>query len=481
MGDERQVRVALARWQVIAAATDERLGPSERGRWVAEIAGEVHRDADGRPMRVTARTVYRWLARWRADGFEGLKSRPRRDAGSHRVDAAVLELAAALRREAPARSAAHIAEVIARTQGVPVAARTLQRFFAAHGLERARLEGRHRAYGRFEAAGCGDLWIADAWDGPAVAELGGRHAQLFSVIDDHSRLVAHGAFYADVSERSFQHCLRTAIGRRGLPRRLYTDNGSAFSSGQLELICARLGIGLVHSRPYRPQGRGKKERFYRTVAEQFAVEIDAGEVTTLAELNRWWAAWVERCYHRRVHHTTGQTPLGRWMAGSGALRPAPEPAALADACRWSVQRTVSKTAGVSLAGNTYTVDPQLVGYRVELRYDPQDLTRIEVFCGGQPRGHATGEHIGTHTDPKLGDRQPDRPPPTGIAYLEAVAADHAALLRGELTYQPPPAHDSHNPTDDDDENDDDGDGGGSTAAPAGPTRPTSPTSQGATR
>lgn len=191
-----------------------------------------------------------------------------------KTPAGALELAAALRREAPARSAAQVADIVGRMRGQVVSARTLQRYFAVHGLDRARLEGRHRAYGRFEARAVGDLWIADAWDGPALGELGGRHAQLFSILDDRSRLVCHGAFYPDVSELSFQACLRAAISPRGIPRVLYVDHGSAFSSGQLKLICARLGVRITHSAPYRPQGRGKKERWYRTVAEQFAVEAD---------------------------------------------------------------------------------------------------------------------------------------------------------------------------------------------------------------
>lgn len=473
MGDDRQVRVALARWQVIAAATDGRLTAPERGLLVSELAAEVHRDADGRPVRVTTRTLYRWLAAWRRDGFDGLKPQPRRDAGSHKVDVEVLELAAALRREAPARSAAHIAEVIAVTRGVRVGPRTLQRFFAAHGLERARLEGRHRAYGRFEAAACGDLWIADAWDGPPVVELAGRHAQLFSVIDDHARLVAHGAFYPDVSERSFQHCLRTGVARRGLPRRLYVDNGAAFVSAQLKLICARLGVQLVHSRPYRPQGRGKKERFYRTVAEQFAVEIDAAGVATLAELNRWWAGWVEQAYHRRVHRITGQTPLERWMAGADQVTAAPDAATLAAAFRWTATRTVSKTASVSLHGNHYTVDATLIGYRVELRYDPENLARVEAFSNGRSCGAATPEQIGVHVDPKLRTRAvPEPGPATGIAYLDAVAADHAAALRDQLTYHEPTL-----PFDDPDDDEDDGGGGVTTPAPT----PTAPRTPGATR
>lgn len=469
--DDRATRVALARWQVIAAATDERLSPGERGLLLRELAARVHRDADGRPRRYTRRTLDRWLAAWRTDGFEGLKPRRRRDAGSHQVAAEILELAAALRREAPARSAAHIAEVIARTRGVVVHPRTLQRFFAAQGLERARLEGRHRAFGRFEAAACGDLWTADAWDGPPVAELRGRHAQLFSILDDHSRLVCHGGFYPDLSEWSFQQCLRAGIARRGLPRRLYVDNGSAFSSGQLKLICARLSIQVVHSRPYRPQGRGKKERFYRTVAEEFAVEADLDQVATLAELNRWWAAWVECVYHDRVHQATGQTPAARWAAGCHHLRPAPHPAALAEAFRWTAERTVTKTATVSLHGNAYQVDASLVGYRIQLRYDPCDLTDLIVYHRGARVGHATPARIDAHVDPKISVHRTHQPgAPTGVNYLEALSADHAAALRAGLSYrvQPPLPFPDERDRADHGDGGDHPDGADSAGMPAGP-------------
>lgn len=438
MGTDRDTLVALARWAVICEATDERLTPAERGRVVSDLARRVHRDADGRTVRVTSRTIYRWLAAWRSHGFDGLKPARRRDAGVARTPAQVLELAAALRREAPARSAAQIAEILARTRGWRVSPRTLQRFFADQGLDRARLEGRMRAYGRFEAAACGDLWTSDAWDGPALAELAGRHAQLFSILDDHSRLVCHGAFYPDVGQWSFQQCLRTGIARRGIPRVLYLDNGSAQSSGQLKLICARLGIRITHSRPGRPQGRGKKERLYRTVAEQFAVEVDVAGVDTLAQLNGYWAAWVEQVYHRRTHSGTGQTPLDRWLAAPTSLRPAPDPDALAAAFLWAVDRTVTATRTVSLHGNTYEVDPTLVGRRVALVYDPTDLSVIDVFDGDHPAGQATPARLRTHVDPKLRDPTPTAPgPATGIRYLDAVVADHAAALRGDMTYQPP--------------------------------------------
>ncbi len=437
MNDDRATRTALARWAVIGEATDERLSPAERGRLVSELACRVHRDADGATMRVTPRTIYRWLAAWRTSGFDGLKPVRRRDAGAPRTERQILELAAALRREAPARSAAHIAEILAVTRGWEVSERTLQRWFVDQGLERARLEGRHRAYGRFEAAACGDLWTADAWDGPPLAELKGRHAQLFSILDDRSRLVPHGAFYPDVGEWSFQRCMRTAIVRRGIPRTLYIDHGSAFISQQLKLICARLSIRITHSKPGRPQGRGKKERHYRTVAEQFAVEVDVAGVDTLAELNRYFAAWVEQAYHRRVHRTTGQAPLDRWLAGPSSLRETPDPDTLGQAFLWSVQRTVTATRTVSLHGNLYEVDPTLVGRRVELRYDPTDLDRITVFDHDRPAGTAVPARMRTHVDPKLRTAAgPEPGPATGVRYLDALVADHATQLRGQMSYQP---------------------------------------------
>ena len=162
---------------------------------------------------------------------------------------------------------------------------------------------------------------------------------------------------------------------RGVPASVYVDNGSAFVDAWLLRACAKLGIRLVHSTPHRPQGRGKIERFFRTVREQFLVEITdttAEELaaagtdhrTALLELNGLLTAWIETEYHRRIHTETGQTPLDRWDAGWARLgRTAAMPTArdLTEAFLWSEYRTVTKTATVSLHGNTYQVDAALVG------------------------------------------------------------------------------------------------------------------------
>ena len=157
------------------------------------------------------------------------------------------------------------------------------------------------------------------------------------------------------------------------------DNGSAFVDAWLLRACAKLGIKLVHSHPGRPEGRGKIERFFRTVRGQFLAELTearTAQVPDLAELNRLFTAWTETVYHAREHSETGQPPLARWEAAG----PFPLPAGpdLADAFRWAEWRTVAKTGLVSLHSNRYQVDPALAGCKVELVFDPFDLERIEV-------------------------------------------------------------------------------------------------------
>jgi putative transposase len=156
-------------------------------------------------------------------------------------------------------------------------------------------------------------------------------------------------------------------------------------------------------------------------------------VTDLAELNRHFAAWTETVYHRTIHSETGQTPLERWSAPGPVALPAPE--ALTEAFLWEAHRRVTKTATVSLHGNSYEVDPALVGRKVELVFDPFDLTRIEVRLAGVPMGLAIPHHISRHSHPKAKPETPSTPPqPSGIDYAQLIETAHAAELARGVNY-----------------------------------------------
>jgi putative transposase len=183
-----------------------------------------------------------------------------------------------------------------------------------------------------------------------------------------------------------------------------------------------LGIRLVHSRPYSPEGRGKQERLNRHIREAFLAEATHHGIESLDALNDLFAAWAEQVCNRRVHAETGQTPIDRFEAG-GPPRQA-DPEQLREAFRWSVTRKVTRTATVPLEGNAYAVDPALTGRRVELRYDPENLSRIDVYLDGKPAGAAVPFITRRHVHRAVPQAARPGPPPTGIDYLGLVAAAH---------------------------------------------------------
>ena len=226
----------------------------------------------------------------------------------------------------------------------------------------------------------------------------------------------------------------TARTRSGFsPCYVYTDNGAPFVDESLLRTCARLSVKVTHSAPGRPMGRGKIERVFGTIRRQFLVEIAGSDgdprthhpVADLGELNEAFRLWVNKVYHTRVHSETGQAPLQRFADG-GPVVP-PEPSVLRAAFVWTATRLVRKTATVDLEGNTYSVDPFLVGRKVELNFDPFDLTEIEVYWAGRRVGRAVPQHIGRHAHPKAPPEVAPEPiRPTGIDYIKLLAdTDHA--------------------------------------------------------
>lgn len=420
-----QEEVALHRWAVIAEAAGAQLMAAERGALVRQIAARDHQHPDGSRRRYSRGTIDRWIRAWRSGGLDALRPSPRADTGAVRAHPELFAEAAALRLELPGRSAAQIASILYHRHGVRVAERTVRGQLRRAGLHREALAAEPKAYGRYEAGAPNERWVTDVLIGPRVPHPkreGSVRARLFLIVDDHSRLLVDGRFYAHENARACQDLLRRAVTRRGVPQVLYADNGAPFSNAWLARTCAVLGVRLVHSRPYSPEGRGKQERLNRYIREAFLAEAAHQGIESLDQLNDLFAAWAEQVANRRVHAETGEMPAGRFEK-TGPHRQA-DPALLADAFRWSVTRKVTRTATVPLEGNAYAVDPALTGRRVELRYDPEDLTAIDVLLDGRPAGTATPFVTRRHVHRAVPQAARPDPVPTGIDYLGLVAAAH---------------------------------------------------------
>lgn len=414
--DPRRQAIALFRYSLIRELADPELSARDRGALARALTSADHAGPDGRRVTVSAPTLRRWLRAWRTGGFEALAPVERNQ--PTRTPAEILAAAEALKREAPRRTAAQVARALAEAGVGTVSTRTLQRHFARVGLHTGAEGARPQALGRFEATRFGELWTGDGLHGPKV---GARKAVLIAFIDDWSRAVP-GWRWGDAEDTvRLEAALRRGIESRGVPSACFVDNGSGFVSAPFHRTLAVLGIRIVHSRPGHAASRGKVERFFRTVRSQFLVELEArGGAADLAELNELFGAWVEGVYHRTRHSETNETPLERLKRAEPLRRPTP--AELREAFLWAETRTVTKTASVSIFGNHYELDPALVGAKVELLFDPFDLSDIEVRYEGRSMGKAIPRRIGRHVHPKARPEAAPPPKPSGIDYLGLVAA-----------------------------------------------------------
>ena len=215
---ERARAIGLFRYQLIREAADPAYSTRERGRMVRELAAAEHTDPFGRRVRISRQTVDRWIRDWRGGGFDALVPNPRQ--ATPRTPAEVLELAVALRRENPDRTAAAIRRILRTQLGWAPDERTLQRNFHRLGLIAGAGAGSAAVFGRFEAEHPNDLWTGDALHGPLID---GRKTYLFAFLDDHSRLLTGYRWgYAEDTVR-LAAALRPALASRGVPKAAYVD------------------------------------------------------------------------------------------------------------------------------------------------------------------------------------------------------------------------------------------------------------------
>ncbi len=400
MDTERQQQIALFRFGVIADLVNRTgLSRGEQESRIRAISEQQWQIPGSTRTRLTRSTVLRWIALYQRSGgrLESLQPQPRADRGRSRALDEELEAAlVTLRKEMPAVSLP-VFYKYARSRGILPPERTpskdsLYRLFRRHGLDRdTRLPEDRR---KFETELVNDLWQSDCMHGPKV-EVDGKlkKSYLFAVIDDHSRLVPWGQFYLAENLESYRDCLVQALSRRGLPRKLYVDNGPSFRSATLKYACARLGVALLHSRPYIPEGRGKIERFFLTVRTQFLPTLP--EALSLDELNSRFSAWLDGEYHVRKHSGTGQTPIERYLAHIPLLRSAPKD--LLDYFRHTVKRKVDKDRTVTLNGRLYEAPVGLIGQTVTLLYHEGDLSRIEIFSDEHSVGFLVPLNLGANS------------------------------------------------------------------------------------
>jgi len=376
--NERQA-VALFRYGLIADLV--RLQPGSKGLYAQieqKAAGEYSIPGSTR-TRVAGETIRDWLKAYRRGGFDALLPKPRADRGQSRsLPPEVVDVLLQIKEGNPKLSVQLVIREARQRpevpEDLPLPNSTVHRLFVRHGLmDKPRGEDTDADRRRFAFQQAGELWMSDVMHGPSVllGDRTKRKSYLIAFIDDATRVIPYAAFTLAEHTAAFLPVLKQAVLRRGLPQRLYVDNGANYRSQHLALVCAKLGIALIHARPYRPQGKGKIERWFKTARAQLLTRLRVEDTAGLGALNRRLWAWVEGEYHHAPHRALGgATPLEQW-AQTGESVHFPEPALdLDDLFLFEAQRKVQKDRTVSLNGVLYEVDAALVGEKITLRFDP---------------------------------------------------------------------------------------------------------------
>jgi transposase InsO family protein len=392
MTEDQKKQVAIFRFGVISDfVTRTYFERGEREKLLKDKCARSWQIPFSDRTRLSRATILRWIRLYQKSGqrLESLMPAGRNDRGGSRaIDEDTAGALVRLKREMPRITVPALLEQMERrgliSSGAKLAPSTVYRFLHSQKLmDRGRAAPVDRR--RFEAELPNDLWQSDAMHGPML-QAGGKNKKtyLFAFIDDMSRIIPHAEFYTTERLHSYLDALRQALLKRGLPRKLYVDNGPAFRSRHLEEICASLGIALIHSKPYKPQGRGKIERFFRTVRMQF---LPGFMGKTLDEINQAMELWITDVYHQRKHGGIGQAPMKRFAEKMECIRPAPND--LEDYFRKRARRRVATDRSVSLGGRLYEAPVPLIGQQVTLLYHEHDPKRVEIRLQNRSHGFLT--------------------------------------------------------------------------------------------
>ena len=442
--DDRRTEIALARYTLILPIVRETCR-RQRHQMRQNIVATIHDFPPGMKGKVSVTTLYRWEKAYRQGGFDALKPQPRQDKECRVISPETLDRAEALKREQPFRSARAIINILEMDRENPIpekrlAERTLRRQLAKRGATTAQLaaEQQPKTYRRFERNAFGDLWQGDALHGPYLPDPANpdkkRQTFLFAFIDDHTRLVPHAQFYWHEQLPRLEDCFKRAVRRYGAPLAVYVDRGAVYKSKQFDTACATMGVQRILATAYYPEGKGKIERFFGFVRSDFLPELETSDVTSLHQLNQSLLAWLEVVYHRKHHSEIGGTPLERFRLNPNPAARSVDPETLHQAFLHRDGRKVAKTATVSFQGNRNRVPSFLRGKSIELRYDPFDLSRLEIWYQEQFLEMATPEKIvATHHPDVTPDPTPPAPSPdTSLDYLALLRNERQRLIESQL-------------------------------------------------
>jgi len=380
MDEDLRQKIALFRFSLIAPILNNTFQNKTVKEYLQEICAKKYDSPNGLKKEYTPATIKDWLRLYKLKGIDGLYPRKRNDKGNTRILSKELkELILALKKANPKRSAKSIyQEIIVKNFLKPseISLSTIQRYVKNIDLEDYECIKDRRA---FEFESPNDCWQSDISVGPYLTINGAKHkTYIVAFLDDSSRLIVScKAFEAD-NLVAVLKVFRDAIAKRGVPKKVFFDNGKVFRAGQMELICASLGCTLCFAEPYFPQSKGKIERWFQTLQKQWQHLLDTSSFNSINELNESLNQYVESQYNSAYHSGIKGKPIDKFMSNIQNLKLLSEQD-IKNTFLYRVIRKVKNDATVSIDKKLYEVPTTYIGSKINIRYDPTNDAEAYIF------------------------------------------------------------------------------------------------------
>jgi len=403
------------RYSIIAELLNPYLSREQRRKLIREKAKREYEIPYSSKRSISEECIKKWYRKFRDHGKEGLTPKTRCDIGVSRIlhteeSAALLEYL-----EDNPQLTAKAAYQRLKEQKVIIrelSKSSLSRLVRAAGLEKEqRLQKKDdRQQLKFAFRYPLECVQADMMHAIPVPDEKGklRQTYLLIIIDDATRMVVYGNFSFRESSIEFEYGIKHVLLSRGRIGRIFCDNGAAFVSGQTIRILQILGIPLIHSRVGYAASRGKVERFFRTLRDQFLRPLDKHSIRSLADLNARFHTWLETEYHRSVHRgLEKKTPLEVWLEKAHTIIHIDPTVDLDEIFKHEITRRVYGDCTFTLDGILYEVVSVLKGKNVKVRFDPfLPARKLQIIYEKKSYGEA--RLVDTYANTKVKRKDSDR-------------------------------------------------------------------------
>ena len=377
-------RMELFRYSIIAPLINNTNEFNTINEYCDFVASKSY-DFEGKIKRITSKTVKNWYYKYRKEGLESLESHKRKDKSKFRkitsdlVEERIIEL----RKEYPRITAKKIHEKLQEEKYISkdVSVHAIFRYLKSNNLKAIQISKKEKK--KYEHDNPNDSWQSDTSTGPYIKVEGkSKRVYLIMIIDDASRMIVGYDFFYEDNAINMQKVLKSAIKKYGIPKQLYVDNGSPYKNEQISLITARLGIKLIHAKPYSPTGKGKIERSFRTIKDGWLNCSNWNEFKTLEDVKESFSTYLYKEYINKEHSETKITPNNKWHNEIKELRQIEEEK-VEEAFMHSRLSKVYNDSTIQINNEKYEVPYKYVGQKIEVRYYVNNPKEIIIYRDGK--------------------------------------------------------------------------------------------------